>query len=355
VSVLHVITDANRRGAQVFAVALAEEHRRLGRAADVIALGPATDGRGLSVPVVADGASTLSELLALRDVARGARVVVGHGSRTLPACAVALAGTRCRFVYRNIGDPNYWWSTPLRRVRTRVTLTQADHVVALWPGAARIIAGSFGVRPRRISVIANGVAPAGFTPADEIGRVRARRRLGIDGGEPVALYVGSLSREKSVNTAIEAVAALTGWRLMIVGDGPLQDQLKDFAAERAPHRVSFLGSTANVADVYGAADVVVLPSLTEGMPGVLIEAGMSGLPTVATAVGAVSEIIEHGETGFLVPPRRPDRFAEALIDAYADRDRLGKAARDRCLDRFDITRIAGHWDRVLEGLGAWHR
>jgi glycosyltransferase involved in cell wall biosynthesis len=96
--------------------------------------------------------------------------------------------------------------------------------------------------------------------------------------------------------------------------------------------------------------VVVLSSHTEGIPAVLIEAGLSGLPVVATDVGSVREIVVPGETGLLVPPGDDGALAAALQRALGDGHGMGTAARARCLARFDMASVAARWDRLLERL-----
>jgi glycosyltransferase involved in cell wall biosynthesis len=99
-----------------------------------------------------------------------------------------------------------------------------------------------------------------------------------------------------------------------------------------------------------AADVVVLPSDTEGQPRVAVEGGLSGLPVVATNVGGLGEIVEEGRTGFLVPPRDAARLAEAVLAAVAARETLGGAAREYCAARFDLSRVAKQWRTLLHSV-----
>ena len=120
----------------------------------------------------------------------------------------------------------------------------------------------------------------------------------------------------------------------------------------------FLGQVADAPSVVAASDVLVLPSHSEGMPAVLIEAGFSGIPVVATEVGAVSSIVRDGETGFLV--QRTDDvhiFTDQLVDvlrrALGSPDDVGLAARAHCLEHFEIEVVADRWDALLAELGAW--
>jgi glycosyltransferase involved in cell wall biosynthesis len=99
-----------------------------------------------------------------------------------------------------------------------------------------------------------------------------------------------------------------------------------------------------------AADVVVVSSDTEGQPRVAVEAGLSGLPVVATRVGGLDEIIEDGSTGLLVPPGAVSELAGAMKAALAARQRMGAAARKLCAARFDLSSVAMEWSRLLRSV-----
>jgi len=95
---------------------------------------------------------------------------------------------------------------------------------------------------------------------------------------------------------------------------------------------------------------VLLTSRTEGLPAVLIEAGLRGLPVVATEVGYVAEIVVHGQTGLLVEPGNRTELVSAIGRAMREGAQLGGCARSRCLTRFNIDRVADGWDLLLSGL-----
>jgi glycosyltransferase involved in cell wall biosynthesis len=353
-----IIVSTWRRGAETFAVDLAADLVGRGIDAEPLALAAAgcdgdsgCDGAALAVPVLGPGARHPATLRALRRAGRGAGAVVAHGSRTLPACALALAGTGVPFVYRSIGDPRAWSATGWRRRRTAQLLRRARAVVALWPAAADALADLHGVPRDRLAVIPNGV-PAARCPVpgpDE--RATARRRFGLPADGRVVGYLGSLTAEKCVGAAVAAVADLDGVRLLVAGEGPERPALaRAAAAAGVADRVTFAGPVVGAAPVLAAVDAVVLPSRTEGMPGALIEAGLAGLPAVATAVGGVGEIVVDGQTGALVPPGDAAALAAGLRRALADGDALGAAARARCLDRFEIARVGASWASLLAGV-----
>lgn len=347
INALHVVTANQWRGAEVFAVDLADTLVGHDVGGHAVALGPGAAGDPLGVPVLGGSPLGVATLRALRRQAQRVEMVVAHGSKTLPACASALIAMRTPFVYRSIGDPAAWSGQGLRRRRTSLLLRRAAAVVALWPGAADALSRLHGVRPQDVEVIPNGVPAARCPVADDDERVSARRSLGVPPEPFIAAYVGALSAEKDVATAIAATAPLKEVHLLIVGDGPDRARL-DHSAERvAPGRVHFAGSLPGPQTALAASDLVVLPSRTEGMPGILIEAAFSGRPAVASDVGGVSQIVQHGTTGMLAQPGNPASFTEAMRAVLDDPHAFGQAARQHCLARFEIDIVAAQWAELL--------
>lgn len=346
---LQVVTSTDRRGAEVFGAQLGEALAARGWDTRTVALAPGRSGSRLDLAVLGDRALGPSALAALRRASAG-RLVVAHGSTTLPACALATPGV-APFVYRNIGDPGHWAASRPRRARVGLLLRRARAVVALSERTAAVLAGGFGVRPERLAVIPNGVPSAAFPPADAAGRAAARAAIGVDPAAPLVVYLGALSAEKDVGAAVEAVGRLDGASLVVAGDGPDRARLERLAAQRAPGRVRFLGAVESSSAVLAAADVVVLPSRTEGLPGVLIEAAFTGVPAVATRVGAVDEVVVDGSTGVLVDPGDGPGLAAALEAVLADPVPMGARARAHCLARFDLDVVAAAWDRLLRRVG----
>ncbi len=341
--VLNVISSTQRRGAEMFATDLSADLRDRGVSTDLVALTAADDPESLPVPVLGRGTLGPATLRALRGAATPAAAVIAHGSRTLPACAIALMGTGVPFAYRSIGDPAVWSAGPVRRARTALLLRRARLVTVLWQGAADVLVQQRGVAADRIRIIPNAVSAARCPIPDLERRLAARRRFGLPEDVSVVAHVGSLTTEKQVDAAITAVAQLSGVRLLVAGSGPERSMLEATAARDAPDRVQFLGAVASVGDVLAAADAVVLSSRTEGMPGVLIEAGLSTRPAVAFDVGAVSEVVVDGETGALAPAGDAAALAAAIQRVLADADRMGAAAREHCLARFEIGVVGARW------------
>ena len=355
--ILQVVSDNNRRGAQVFAGDLGTALVERGHGVQSVALEPgsamvAQSGAHLDNPVLASSWPRLRGLRRLRSAMKTVDVVIAHGSSTLPACAIAGAGTRVPFVYRQISDPEVWTSTPLRRARTRAFLGRAARVVALSEGNQAQLCEHLGVDPSLIRVIPTGVSAAAFPATTPEGRPAARARLGLP-ERPTALFVGSLSWEKGPEVAVEAIGQVDGVTLVLVGDGPDRASLQALADRVAPGRVVFRAPTDAIHDYLAASDALLLTSRTEAVPAVVIEAGMAAVPVVAARVGAVPEMLLGGETGVLVEPGDVNGCAAGVGTLFEDRNRaddLGRRAHERCLEQFDIAPVAAAWEAVLDGL-----
>lgn len=350
--VLQIVTSTQRRGAETFATDLAEPLRERGFDVETLALTSANE-RGLALETLGTSPLALSTLRALRARARRSDAVIAHGSTTLPACAMSMTGLRTPFVYRNIGDPLLWATTSVRRWRTAAFLTRARAVVALSPDAERIIRAHYRVRASRVRSIPTGVSVERFQPAAAAVRRRARETLGLPTSGTVAAMIGALSPEKAVEQAIAAVATSPAvMQLVIAGDGPERARLEALASSQTPGRVTFLGSLADPRVLYAAADVVVLSSLTEGLPATLIEAGLSGLPTVTTDVGFVRDIVIDGVTGIVVPPRDVAALSASLQRIDGLGPNTGVQARSHCATHFDLEQVADQWSQLLRELVA---
>ena len=348
--VLHVLSSNQRRGAEAFGYDLHRALRERGLRSEVRCLEPAEAEPRLPVAVFGKSRFSPTGLRALRRSAKQARVVVAHGSNTLLACGAGLVATGVPYVYTSIGDPRYWAGTSLRRTRARWLIRRAAAVVAISPGAHEILVQHYRLDPRRVHVIPNGRSAADFAPSDFRRRQAARKQLGLPATVDLVAVVGALSPEKRVDDAITAVARLPDVALVIAGDGPERPALETLAHRVAPGRVYFLGATAGAATVLAAADVLVLSSASEGVPGVLIEAGLSGLPVVATDVGWVRDVVRPDDTGLLVPPARPDLLADALRRALTEHGAMGRAAREHCVAAFDMVKVVDRWQGMLEGV-----
>jgi glycosyltransferase involved in cell wall biosynthesis len=340
----------------VFAAELRDAISRRGRQVRAVALAPGRHDASLPIPTLGPRRLAPSTLRALRREIASASVVVGFGSTTLPACAIASMGTETPFIYRSIGDLRYWANSRARRLRVRFFLRRASAVVALWPAAGEALHATFGVPRDRIRIIPRGVPRSSFPVIDPVRRLEARRAFGLDPQAPVLALSGTLAAEKNIDLAIEAVGLVEGCHLIVVGDGPEREHLVRLAGARAADRIRFLGFVPDPSSALAAADAVILTSRSEGMPGVLIEAGLSGLPAVATAVGAVPEVVVSRMTGALVAPdASPREVADAIVSVLSRPAELGTAARRHCLERFELEVVTSAWLELIDDVADRHR
>ncbi|MFY9933522.1 MAG: glycosyltransferase [Streptosporangiaceae bacterium] len=212
------------------------------------------------------------------------------------------------------------------------------------------------VSPERIRtigvVVENDGAAARWGPAspnerpcnESSRRETARHRLGIPPGATVVGAVGRLTYQKAPEDFVEMLRRLgrSGVVGVWVGDGELAETVRRRSAAGPPVRIILAGERADVPELLPAFDVFALPSRYEGLPTAVVEAMMCGIPVVATAVNAVSDVVVPGETGLLVPPGRPDLMAAAigyLLDSPGVAARMAEAARARLGDRYGLTAL----------------
>lgn len=198
--------------------------------------------------------------------------------------------------------------------RAALTLRLAGlPIVACGPGVAAALRER-GLRLR--ATIVNGITPAPL-PAD---RRALEREFGVDPGSPLLVCVGRLVEQKNHGLAIEALGLLPEGSLIIFGEGPLRDTLERHArAVGVENRVVFAGVRSDVRAIVGAADVLVMPSVWEGLPLVALEALAAETPLVATAVRGLQELVTHEENCLLVPPGDAAALAAALARVLGDR------------------------------------
>jgi glycosyltransferase involved in cell wall biosynthesis len=212
------------------------------------------------------------------------------------------------------------------------------------------------VNPGRISVIPNGIE---LPAAPPVPREEARMRLGLPPEARVVVVVAQLRPEKGHEVYLEAARYLRERSpnavTLFAGEGPVRARLEEKAAGLAlGERVRFLGARSDVPVLLAAADVAALAShpVVETYPLAAMEAMAAGLPVVATKVGALAEIVEHGLSGFLVPPADPEALAGALAHLLNDdvlRARFGENARRRAHERFGIARTVDLTERLFTG------
>ena len=293
-------------------------------------------------------AADLAATWRLAALLRARRFDVVH-THTAKAGAVGrLAARRAgvgRIVHTYHGFPFHEFQSPVRR-GAYVALERrlgriTDLALAVGSGVAVEAVRRGLIPPDRIRTIGVAVDQPSPLAADPVARRRARRALGLPAEVIVVGAVGRLAYQKAPEDFLAALRALRrpGVVGVWVGGGELAGRMARLAAAQPQVPVLFTGERDDVPALLPAFDVFTLPSRYEGLPTVVVEAMLCGVPVAATAVNAVGDLVVPGETGLLVPPRRPDLLAAAvrsLLDSPADAARMAAAARARLGARYGV-------------------
>lgn len=363
--VLFVVPDLNVGGAERHVATLTPALDPARAVASVVTIGDeGTLFPGLvdaGVPAVAlhsrrNPAAALVRLVRLMQQTRPDVVVTrGYNSEALGRIAAVLTRVPRTVVWvHNNGDIE-----PRGRIRRAVDrllepVTSAYYAVA--HGQRPYLTGDLDYPDDKIHVIYNGVDPDRFSVRTGDDYPELRAELGLPAG-PVIGVVAVLRPEKDHETMLRAMRLVLDEvpdaQLLLVGDGPMRARLQECARDlRIDRSVVFAGSRSDVGRLLAILDVAALSSTTvECFPMALLEAMASGVPTVATALGGVPEMIDEGVTGHVVLPRDAPALASALVAMVRDREHaaaMGRAARTRVESCFSLERSARAAESALE-------
>ncbi|HVA66469.1 MAG TPA: glycosyltransferase family 4 protein [Elusimicrobiota bacterium] len=279
-----------------------------------------------------------------------------------PALAAVLAG---RFLNkpvwvklgggRGVGELSGSAKTIPGRLKLRLLACLKPRFIAVSPDLVEEAAAYLGRRVG-VQVVPNGVDTARYRPVPAARKAEFRRSLGWPADALGFVYTGRIAPEKRLPHFLEAwtdaVKKSPGSRAFIafVGDGIEAARLKDIAAyERIQDRVFFAPPTDDVAPFYGAADVFVLPSISEGLSNALLEAMSSGLAILASRVGGTPEAVAEGRNGLLFAPENAEEI-RAQVKKFLDHPelaaRLGRESRDIAMEKYSLAEVAKRYEAL---------
>jgi glycosyltransferase involved in cell wall biosynthesis len=248
-----------------------------------------------------------------------------------------------------------WFLSTLFCYAERLLARLTDRIVTLTDRGAQEHVQNKIAGPLKFVTIQGGIDLAQVRSVQVDPAVK-RKELGLPPEGPIIGTVGRLVPIKGHTWLLRAVprvlAEFPQVCVVLIGDGPMQDELKELAAELgiSPH-VVFLGTRPDIPECLAALDLFVLPSLNEGMGRVLLEAMAVGCPVVATRVGGIPDIVVDGTTGLLVSPRDDRALAEAILTLLRDRSQrasYGEAARRQVDARFDVKTMVRNIERLYD-------
>jgi glycosyltransferase involved in cell wall biosynthesis len=368
--VLHVIFRPQRRGAELVAIQLAAAMSERVESA-ICSLFCSK----LDIPVDVDYRLDIAPGLMTRifgfnwhvfwkllKIAREYRpqIIIAHGGDTFRYVSLLkfTRRTRAYAIYKCTGYP-LETSLNFKGYISRFLLQPFDTIVCIGKICQRQFIRHYHLTSDKVISIEEGIDQSSFASLDRARkRLEIRKTLGIQPEELILINVGGLSPVKNQMELISLVAALheTGIPVhqLIAGAGELKGALEeDIRRVGLQHFVHLLGERDDVLSLLAASDLFVLSSRTEGMPLVLMEAGLARLPSVAYNVGGISDVIEDGRTGLLVPFGDFQKLVEAVSALCWDPARrkiMGEAAYQKCRDSFDIRTISRQYEEMFHKL-----
>lgn len=353
-SVVHLLARDVARGAQAYAAEVCDRLDSESWHHEVLTIFDAADGNprfgslGLSEGSRPARGVQWRALRPLRKYLADNRVtmIVAHGSEPL-LYALLAAPRSIPVVYYRIGVSGDNLSNPVKRRLYQLLIRRCRLVMGVSQETLDDSQRIFGVDPDRLRLVPNGRDPAPFEGLSNSSRENDPVRL---------LWVSHMTPHKRPEWFVSLVAQLRQRGLSVegimVGDGPMLDEL--LAAEPIDG-IQLLGRRDDVPELMASSDIFCFTSEgeNEGMPGVLIETGMAGLPTVSTRVAGASTVIEHGVTGLLTRCDDLDGVVDAtavlVVDAV-QRRQLGDAAARRCHELFTLDASATSLQGALKEL-----
>jgi len=240
----------------------------------------------------------------------------------------------------------------------RRVLSWMDHVVSVSEGQAVKIRRWCGVREDRLSVIRNSVNAERFASPEPEGREELAQMFAGQNVTKIVGAAGRLSPEKGFEILVQA--AQTALKedptlgFVLFGEGVLRDALaRQIQAAGLAGRFILGGFRKDLDTLMPHFDLFVLPSYTEGLPNVVLESLSAGVPVVATAVGGTPEVLDDGQSGFLVPSGDPAALSRRIVDAVScghARQAMGQFGRERVDREFTFAAQAEAYDRLFQRL-----
>jgi glycosyltransferase involved in cell wall biosynthesis len=249
-------------------------------------------------------------------------------------------------------------SSPLRYVN-RLFFRHIDIFINTTKHIATELISILDISQEKMHHIPNGVDIVRYHPATATVRQRTRERFDLPCDMKIVLFVGRLESRKRVDLLLKAWQTISNKHdaiLLVAGRGRMMSELKSLCSNlKLDRRVIFHGYSSDVNLLMQTADIFVLPSATEGMPNVLLEAMASGLPAILSEIPAYTGIISHLQNGYLCEDTGHKPLAEAIHTLLSDESlakRLGDAGRISIEQRYNLDDIANRYLKLYEHFGS---
>lgn len=334
--ILQIIQRSQLRGAEIFACQLAEQLQQLGHEVDVLVLfGEPSNLFAFPLRfhfLEANEKKRWWDLGGYKKLhafieAGNYDVVQANAGDTLKYASLSkkLFGWKSVLVFRNANKISGFLNGVIKKMRTRWLMNNVDYVASVSHECMLDFLTVFPSFKNQIANLPIGVKQETITPYTNL------QSIGIEGNGPFLLHVAGFMPEKNhaglLRIFKRLLAQVPNARLLLIGEGKLKPSIEKMAKDmNLNHAVIFLGKRNDVQSIMAACQVFVLPSLIEGLPGVILEAFQNKLPVVAYDTGGIKEVVIAGKTGWLIAQQEEEAFAEAIVDCLQNNPEAIKQA-----------------------------
>ncbi|MFT3909010.1 MAG: glycosyltransferase [Ferruginibacter sp.] len=349
---LQLVTERQYRGAQVFAAELSSMLAANGHEVFFVGLYPTKENilvaKGAENMDLAGKKTSLDIGLLMRLVKLIKKlkpdIIQANGSDTLKYAA--FAKTFCpgiNIVYRNISMVSAWTKQgSFKRKLNSFLFKKVDRVTSVGQQSMDDLVKTYGYPLAKTRLIRRGV------PQFEYDRIAARKKLATEFRIPetdfILAHTGQFSPEKNHVFMIESFEKVLAHdhhvRLLFIGEGKKFQEIKELVVQKnLDKHILFAGYREHVQELLAGSDLFILGSTIEGVPGVVLEAGIQSLSTVAVNVGGVGEVVINEKTGILLDHHDADAFSNAIISLWKDekaRRSLGTNAKQFVLENYSL-------------------
>ncbi len=352
--VVQLVMARQYRGAELFALQLSKELMKGGHTVRFISLYK-TDGKELNTEGVEsldmaasrEGIFNLSLFRKLKKTLCEINpdVVQANAGDTLKYAVLAkiLSSHHYKIVFRNASTVSLYIKSPFQKIFYSFIYKFVDRVISVSEFSRRDFIATFPSIEKKIQTIPIALNAAPFSAT----HIFNKEDFNI-------LHVGGFTFEKNHEGLLRIFGLIkhqaANAKLWLIGDGPLRHEIMTEVKKMNLEGVTFIGTVSNPLDYISSADVLVLPSIIEGLPGVILEAMYCHTPVVAYDVGGISEVVKNGETGWLLKVGDETGFADAVLNVKGSRDidRIKSNGVKLIVKEFDIRIISQRFLEVYE-------
>ncbi len=357
--ILQLVTQRQYRGAEVFA---AELSQLLAKNNDVIFAGlyPAPSHEleaGHCRNIDLKGTKKFLDLSLLIKLIKLIKkenfdIIQANGSDTLKYAVFAkFMLPQIKIVYRNISMVSSWsMSGSYKRKFNALLFKKVNFVTSVGQQSLNDLIKTYQFPVAKTKVIRRGIPEFKYDLVVEKKSLRAK--YAFQENDFVLMHIGRFSPEKNHPFLIQVFRKLKplfpSLKMIFVGEGPLLEIIKK-STDDLQDEIKYAGHQENVQQLLAGADLFVLGSTIEGVPGVVLEAAMQQIPSVAVNVGGVAEVVINNETGFVIDGHNVDEFANAVSDLLTDRDllqRLGSNAYQSVMENYTLNRCVQQFEEL---------